>query len=195
MEIERMSNQTDLDGEVSGIPNQQEKRGTGEGSVLMRRDGSRTDTYLEIYRITAQLSAKLALPAVLLVVILAFRPTIDSLMGKTTEAEIAGAKFKFANQVAQAVDQAIKTDNPRAALQKIGESVSNYQKDAASDLLRTFLMPDGKNMNQTNVQVIRDWLNRKGLDTSVTFFLYAENYANKREEAVQELGLAKNIAK
>jgi hypothetical protein len=66
---------------------------------LVSKGNDRKDAVdgLEIYRITVDFLSKCSVPLVVLVALLIFRPIIDSLLWRTTEAEVLGSKLQFAS--------------------------------------------------------------------------------------------------
>lgn len=183
-----MSDQKTTDTEMGESAARSENHDSIKDPSLISIASSQTKTYLEIYRITAEFLSKLMLPAVLIFIVLAFRPTIDSLLSRTTEAEIAGAKLKFVDKLSETLDPAIKSGNTK----KIEAVVQTFQKEAAGDVIRSFWKPNGRNISRENEQVLRAWMaaNRLG-DQSITLFMLAPNYAISREKAVRELELAR----
>lgn len=153
---------------------------------IVSESAQKSGTYLEIYRITANFASKLLLPAVLVFIILTFRPTVDSLLLRTTEFEIAGTKFKFAEEISAKVDEAIRSGDTR----KIEATISQFTKDAAGGLIRSYWKPDGVTIDAENQNIIRAWMVSNGIETSVTFFLHAQEFEDARLTAVKELGLS-----
>jgi hypothetical protein len=147
----------------------------------------KAQTFLEIYRITTDLIAKLVLPAVLFFAILTFRPTIDSLFTRTTEAEVVGARFKFAQRASERIDKAVKTGEP----EEVNEVMREVRAEA---LLRSFLTPDDKGTsNRENVEKLRLWMSAYGIErVPIVKFLDHPQYAEARERAVRDLGLVKH---
>lgn len=150
---------------------------------------------LEIYRITADFVSKLILPGVLLFIVLTFRPTINALLGRTTEAEMAGAKFKFAQAELQTADRLSASVSQALAAGKIAEAqatIAKFQKDAAGDVIRAFWKPDGTQIKLENERLLRDWMTSNGFESvPLTIFMRAQNYEQARLKAVRDLALAK----
>lgn len=69
---------------------------------------------------------------------------------------------------------------------------SKYKKDAASEIIRKFWMPDGKNINAENEAKLKAWMKENQLESaSIPFFLYSEIYKDARAKAVTDLNLSK----
>ena len=139
--------------------------------------------------------SKLVFPGVLVFIVIIFRPTIDSLLSRTTEAEFAGTKFKFAEaryqaaeQLSTSVDQALKS----GGIEVVEATIAKFRKDAAGDIIRSYWKSDGTTVNKENQRVLRDWMNANGYGgISLVFFMRAQTYEDAREKAVRDLALAK----
>jgi hypothetical protein len=144
---------------------------------------------LEYYKVTVDLITKSFLPLVLLIVIFKFSLPIENLIGRVEEAEIGGNKFKIAKQRLETVDD-IKSAIEGKSAQEIESFISNYQKDSAGDVIRAYWKPDGTNINKEHDKAIRQWMSQNGIDdTSITFFMRAQQFEDARLKAVKDLNL------
>jgi hypothetical protein len=64
-----------------------------------------------------------------------------------------------------------------------------FVKDRATIALRKFWKPDGVNVIDANETKLADWMRGNGINTSITFFLFSNIFADARIKAVQDLKL------
>jgi len=145
-------------------------------------ENQKNSNRIEIFRIISEFLSNLLIPAVIVFVVITFKPTIISLLSKTTEAEFAGTKWKFVQKIEKAVSIGDSKEVEKAFLE--------FRSQTSDDVLRKFWKPDGRTIDPINQTKIRNWMASEGIkEPSITFFLRAETYAKEREKAIRVLGL------
>jgi hypothetical protein len=73
-------------------------------------------------------------------------------------------------------------------------STYTYSNTKSSNILMKFVMPDGENYNETNLEILKNWMVSNRLDDSpgfIVIFINAKEYEELRKNAVIDLRLNK----
>lgn len=106
-------------------------------------------------------------------------------------------RYYLAGSIPGAIASVTKTagakgEEAQKELAKFDEGT--FKEDKATGILRSYWLPDGKNISSENEQRLKKWLDDNGFYSgpgAISMFLYADWAAEPRQKAAKDLGLLK----